>query len=448
MALALGFSVFGCHTSTDIGLGLGGDDLINAIYTDTVSLGYSTVISDSAVNGNANYILSGNIVDPVFGKVEAVAYVQPSLIPLYNSSGIITNDAGAILYDTLKLSKSSPIIDSLRLRIYTDGLVYGDTNAISKFTVHRLTNILGKRNYNNDEKQTYDPTPLASFQFNLPQLRHDSTKVIGAYFVNLPKELAQELINTAVEANGNNETFLSKYRGFAIVPDKSNKAIYGFKTGQLDINNLLIPFWHFEGDTVSTAHAFNFSGPRYSNVTFDRSGTAVASLTKSKNELPISSTNNKLYLQGGSGIATKIDLSPLKNLGNIKIAKATIELRLDPSSINGLYYKTYYTTLAEVGTNNQQKRNGSNQLNYIYGPLSTELAGEIFTLVDSSNYLNVNITNYLQRQTFNGSLDKQLLLQSSILNSTTSLGTLANDNLSRLVFTRPRLILYYTKNRE
>src|SRR5690606_31348526 len=61
LALAIGFSTLACHDPSELGFGLGTDSHLNAIFTDTVSIKYSTVLADSAVNGNANYILSGKI---------------------------------------------------------------------------------------------------------------------------------------------------------------------------------------------------------------------------------------------------------------------------------------------------------------------------------------------------------------------------------------------------
>jgi hypothetical protein len=450
LALAIGFSTLACHDPSELGFGLGTDSHLNAIFTDTVSIKYSTVLADSAVNGNANYILSGKIVDPAFGDVEAVAYFQPSLLPQFNSAGnIITATDGSYLYDTLSL-KSTPSIDSLKFRIYCDGnRVYGDTNAISTFRIHRLKEVMKSGNYNADEKQAYDPTPLAEFSLNLPQLRNDSTQALMAKFVSLPLDLAKEMVQAAADAKGDNKAFVEKFKGFAIVPDKNNKAVYGFSTGVLNLSGLnssVVPYYHFTGDTTSSFYIFNINGPRYTSFDFDRSKTALAGLSKSKNELPLSGSVERLYLQAGSGITPKIDLSALQHLGkNMKVAKATLEFQLDPAATNGLYKKSYFMTLAEADSKNQQKRNSAQQLVYLYNGQSDVIMGDQYTLLDTTNYFNVDITNYLQRQIFKGDLNKQILLLPGIPTTTAGTAMLANDNLARLVFLKPRLLLYYNK---
>lgn len=449
IALALSVSLFACHDPSEIGLGLGTDGTLNAIYTDTVSVSYSTVLADSAVNGNSIYLLSGNITDPVFGPVEAVAYFQPSLFPQFNASGtIITGSDGSVLYDTLSLPAST-VVDSMNFRLYYDGSrVYGDTSAISKFKIHRLTEVMKTTSYNGDEKLVYDPQPIAEFQFSLRDLKNDSTGYMKAFFVPLPKTLAQEIIDEAAAAKGNNTTFISKFKGFAIVPDKNNKAVYGFSTGSFDLNGAsssMVPYWHTEGDTVRQLYVFDINGPRFSSLTFDRSKTALASLTKDHNEMPLTTAADRLYLQGGSGISPKIDISALKHLGkDVKVAKAVLEFELDPSKLNSLYRRAYYLTLAEADSRNQQKRNSSNQRIYLFNGLGDVVMGNYYTLSDTSTFLNVDITNYVQRQIFKGDLNKQLLLLPAAV-TTSGAAVLANDNISRLVFLKPRLLLYYNR---
>jgi hypothetical protein len=448
IALALGFSA--CHDPSELGFGLGTDGKLNAIFTDTVSVQYSTVLSDSSVNGNAYYILSGKASDPVFGDVEAVAYFQPSFFPQFNSSGnYLTNADGSLLFDTLTL-KENPIIDSLAFRVYCDGSrIFGDTNAISTFRIHRLKNVMKTSNYNSDEKLEYDPEPLAEFSFNLPQLRHDSTHALMAKFVYLPKAIATEMVQAAHDAKGNNDEFIKKFKGFAIVPDKNNKAIYGFATGLINLSGLnssMIPYWHYSGDTTSTYYIFNINGPRYTHFDFDRSKTTLASLGKSENELPLSAAADRIYLQSGSGISPKIDLSALKYLGkDMKVAKATLEFQIDASKLSPQFGKQFYMTLAEADAKNQQRRNSANQLVYLYNGQGDVTVGDQYVLSDTTTYFNVDITQYLQKQIFKGDLNKQLLLLPGTPTTTTGTLILSNDNLTRLVFLKPRLLLYYNR---
>ncbi len=102
-------------------------------------------------------------------------------------------------------------------------------------------------------------------------------------------------------------------------------------------------------------------------------------------------------------------------------------------------------TVAEADNKNQQKRNSAQQLVYLFNGQSDVVMGEQHTLLDTAAYFNVDITNYLQRQIFKGDLDKQILVLPGIPTATAGTAVLSNDNLSRLVFLKPRLLLYYNK---
>jgi hypothetical protein len=99
--------------------------------------------------------------------------------------------------------------------------------------------------------------------------------------------------------------------------------------------------------------------------------------------------------------------------------------------------------LAEVGAKNQQTRNSSNSLNYLT-PLGSDLAGVVYSLVDSTNTINMDITNFLQKFTNKISGSNSLMIMPAAVIASGS-GLLAGDNLRRSVFLKPKLKIYYTK---
>lgn len=447
LALSIGFLAYSCHFPTDIGFGTD-NGTHTAFFTDTLSLGYSTVLADSAVNGNSNLVLVGNADDPVFGKVNAVAYFQPSFSPVFNLDGSYATDTkGKIIFDTLQFPENA-VLDSLTLRLYSNEIGYGNTDKIAKYTVHRLKNIIpADKRYDMSQTQEYEETPLAEFEYSFASMRDLATGRLKVKTINLPLSLARELILTGLEANGDNEAFIKKFKGFAIVPDPANEALYGFTTGYLDItgaSSSLIHYWHMPEDTTASLNILNINGPRHSSLKIDRKTSVLSHLSHQNNELKADQTNNRFYLQTGTGLATKIDLSGIRNLGDIKIDKAVLEFRADPGTVNSAFNTPKNFALAETGSNNQQKRNDKNQLLYIQNGVD-EIVGSNYSLVDSSNYLNLDITKYLQKQMFKSDLNKQLLLLPTTPISGSTSSILTNDNISRIVFMKPRLLLYYNK---
>ncbi|MCP9770334.1 DUF4270 family protein [Lacihabitans sp. LS3-19] len=427
--------VFSCENPGEIGFDLDGTQNGASIYTDTLSLDISTVLADSTVNGKSNYLMFGNVTDPIFGNIKATTYFQPTMVGY-------TDVNGAVAYDTLKVN-ANPIADSLRLRLVNFGLIYGDTLAKNFFSIHRLKSPMDyNKRYNAEDKLEYESTEIAKFGVTLKSFKNDSA--FNSYYIDLPKSIAQEILNAAPSINGDNSKFVSAFPGFAIVSEGSNKSVYTILTGPYSAStSTLIADWHYEGDTTKYFYQFDLNGPRHTSFEFDRSGTALAALSKSNNEINSNKTGNLSYIQGGSGISTKINFDNISKLGtNIKVSKAILEFNTLPNSLDGLYPKVFNYVLAETGTNNQQLRSSGNIPTYLT-PIGNDLSGVSFTL-DTTQTVNLDITNFLQKLTNKKVTSTSIILMPAALLSTGN-GILANDNLRRMVFTKPKLKIYYSK---
>jgi hypothetical protein len=426
-----------CENPTDIGFDFDGNADAVSVYTDTLGLEVSTILADSTVNGNSNFILSGVYNDPELGSVKASAYFQPSLVAYATSSG-------AAALDTFSV-KANPVADSLRLRIVSSGQIFGDTATRSFFNIYRLKSSMNlTKNYNGDEKIEYEGESLARFGINSKSFKTDSNTAI-AVFITLPKSIAQEILGVAPATGADKSKFNNAVKGFAIVPESTNKAVYSFATGPLGPNtSTLVANWHYEGDTTKYLYTFDLNGPRHTFYEFNRGATLLSSISRGKNELNSKLTNNHTYVQGGSGLSTKVNFDKVKNLGsNIRVSKAVLEFQLKPESLSSLQPKIFNFVLGEVGSNNQQTRNSSNLLSYLT-PIGNDLSGAVYTLTDSTNTINIDVTNYLQKITNRTVTSKGLMIMPAVL-TTSGNGLLANDNLRRVVFRKPKLKLYYTK---
>lgn len=429
---------FSCENPSEIGFDFDGNADATSVYSDTLNLDISTILSDSTVNGQSNYLLTGTINDPQFGNVNATAYFQPTLV-------VYATTSGTTAIDSLNV-KANPIADSLRLRIVNSGLIFGDTLTRSFFNIYRLKSSMNySKNYNGNESIQYEGESLARFGVNSRSFKNATYDSLRAVFVDLPKSIAQEILNAAPTAGGDNSKFNAAIKGFAIVSESTNKAVYSFTTGPFSgSTSTLIANWHYTGDTTKYVYQFDLNGPRHSYLDFNRGSTILSQLSKSKNELSSKLTNSVSYVQGGSGISTKINFANVKNLGtNVRVSKAVLEFNLKPETVNPLFPKIYNFVLAEVGANNQQSRNSSNSLIYLT-PLGSDLSGVVYTLVDSTNTINLDITNFLQKLTNKTNTANALMLMPAVI-TTSGNGLIANDNLRRVVFTKPKLKIYYTK---
>lgn len=438
IAATLSLFIISCENPTDISLFQ--DDSLNskAVYSDTLALDLSTVLADSNNTASLNYVMTGNATDPVFGKVNAIAYLQPTL------RNFTIPGSGSIV-DTFRIDKDV-VIDSINLSIIYDGFgFYGDTLSKSTFGLYRLKKSLGTgKNYNGSDLQELESNPIVKFSVTQKSFRTRGD-TLKAYLLKLPQNtIAGELVAAGSASVANTIKFIDLVKGFAIVPEKDNKTVYPFRTNSGTSG--IIVYWHKMGETSVRGYKFEFNGKNYSYLNFDRTGTALASLNKTNKEIKNKVTKDLTYVQSGSGIYTKVNFAKLKNLGsNLKISKATLEFEQVKDVSTIFFPKAYSYTVAEVGFNNEQKRNASNLPIYIT-PIGSDLSGFTSRLVDSTNLLSVDVTNFVQKLGLSGKYDASILLLPSVSTQEAGNSILANDNLRRSVFRRPKLKIYYTKN--
>jgi Domain of unknown function (DUF4270) len=420
-----------CENPNEIGFDLNNEIGGKAIYSDTLSLDVSTVLSDSAVNGAANYIMAGGAMDPVFGSAKASSYFQPTL--KYRAENII---------DTFKLRGTNPIVDSIRLRIVHSGLLFGDTLSKTQFGLYRLKSSMRTSNYDAKESIETEATPLLKFIVTPNAFRN----LTRDYYITLPKTLGDEILAAATANPTDNKKFISQFKGLAIIPDANASTLYTFLTGPYGIStSTLITYWHTQGDAALKFYEFDLNGPRHSNVKFDRAGSKLSGLTANTPELAINKSNTLCYVQGGSGMSAKVNFSNLSKLGtNIKVSRAVLEFT-GPKEFNSIFFpKIFNFAIAEADTRNQHLRNGAKQLTYIT-PIGTDLTSGLQKLVDSTNVVSADLTNLVQRIVNKKQYNTSILLLPAVP-TVDGNSILSNDNLRRMVFLKPKLKIYYTKN--
>ena len=435
LTLAL-LSVFflACENPTEIGYDFDGSASTKAYFSDTLTLAASTILADSNVNGKANYLMAGITEDPVLGKIKTSAFFQPSLVP---------GEDGVTLLPFKVLSTA--IADSVELRLINFGLIFGDTVQRQTFYIHRLNASMNySKNYNGDEGISYESTPLTRFIVNSRSFKNDTSNAPQAFYVKLPKSLAEELVKIDTTTGKTKEAFNAKFRGFAIVPDNGSKAIYTFNTGLLNSATCtFITYWHYPGETEVYSYNFDLNGPRHSQVIADRTGTPLANLTKANKEIKASLTGSKTYVQGGTGIGTKIDFSNIATYGeNLNISKATLSFSLDQTTLNVLRPQVFNFVVSELDANNKQVRNSSNNLTYLT-PLSISAEGTIAS-VDTTQTIYIDVTNFIQKLASKKGLYSSLLISPAAVTASGG-GILSNDQIRRAVFLKPKLEIYYAK---
>ncbi|MBN2610596.1 MAG: DUF4270 family protein [Bacteroidales bacterium] len=292
------------------------------VLCDSFSLNISTVMLDSFITSGTETALCGSYADSLFGFVSSRSYFELGL-PEINLD-------------------EEDIYDSTVLILKYTGYSYGDTNKINSIKVFPLLENLDPDADGNcyNINKTECRTGLIGEKAFCPMPNSiDSVSIrIGDDF---GKELWQLVVDNS-ELFSSQETFRAYLPGICIAPDENNpSAIIGFKAGAGEI--FLRIFSHRYGETVEAVYTdflLTSSELQYNNIVTDFNGTPLQLLQSQKEDISSSLTGNCSYLQGVTGLLTKISIPYFHNFllsENTRLLRAEIVLR--PHNYSYLEFK-------------------------------------------------------------------------------------------------------------
>ncbi|WP_373055912.1 DUF4270 family protein [Zunongwangia sp. H14] len=273
---------------------------------DTLSVLSSTFKFDSIPVSGTNRLLIGSYDDPVFGRTSAESYVQ-----LSNNTYTLDNDAE---------------FDSIALILKYDGYTYNDTIPLQKFMVAEVLEDIEPEEdyYYNTTTFNAAENYLGEKLFNpLPHIRDSiQINVNDDYGRTMFEKLRDNDINSSDE-------FLREYPGLVISSDDSNTAILGFSK-----ESYLRIYYSIESETEDDERhldfAFNFTNS-FHHIASSFSGTFFEDIEDQEDYLSSTTTEDKSYIQSGTGIATRLDFPSLERLNDIAGTGAIIEANLKVS---------------------------------------------------------------------------------------------------------------------
>lgn len=301
------------------------------IYIDNLDVSVSTFRYDSLVTSGTKVALIGQFTDNTMGTLQSSSY-----LPFGSNSLRITGD--------------NAVFDSIQLNLYQSGYNYGDTLYNTTINVHRVTEEIeygdNTTSLYNNTSFSYDPEVIGSLSYLfVPSDKEELT-------INLSYTFGQELFSYLrlparpdIEEQG-----LSRYfKGLHVAAGSGSNSIVGYFVN--DTSFYLRLYYHL-GNNNETALSYDIkcisTGLQFNNISTDSQNAIMSKLS----EDPISSdsTNNCGFIQGGSGIFTRIDFRNLREFyqqhQNYQIVKA--ELQICPSKEMNLDYlpqklNVYYT---------------------------------------------------------------------------------------------------------
>lgn len=259
-----------------------------------------SVRTDNQQAGVINRLLAGRYVDPMLGEVSATAYMQLRLSSL----------------DTIP---PSSVYDSLVFEIQLDNYAYGASGSTPEsFSIREITedsisysipiqpyyfhNNLGYGNSMGDASFTINYDSLSKLT---GQSQPDTAYTVRVK-LNEDTDFNARLFDLLKNNTDNALKDLKKFRyaikGLAIVPESPGSSIIGY-TGASQSKSRLTLYYHTDTDTLT--REFFFDSGSFTNIMTNRTGDlAGAALYES-----IEPASNLRYLQNGSPVITRIDLS-------------------------------------------------------------------------------------------------------------------------------------------
>ena len=322
-------------TPEDIGLPLlPGEDLLNAEFTDTLTLIAHTVKDDSLKTDETSPMLLGNVNDPIFGITQASIFTQLSI-----PSGKTNPSFG-----------SNPVLDSAVLSlVYSAGQYYGNLTP-QKFEVYELSDTMstGASYYSNQMKPYYTTQQIGS-EIITPDVKDsvfvDTVKQLPQLRVHLDKNLFQNFLDTSSSYGSSyisTAAFQIFFKGIYVKSSTTGTSGDG-AIMYIDMTHTysrLTLFYH--NDSISTPSAFSYyfgisktECARFSH--FDHDYSSSADITAQLNSAYTIAEDN-VYVQPMAGVRAKITFPYINDFfrnGKVAINKAELILPVEPNSITG-----------------------------------------------------------------------------------------------------------------
>ena len=331
--------VWACEEPKEIGLPP--TTPVGVAYSDTLTVVRETVRFDSVRSNDQSNLMVGRYNDPVFGKVQARAFVQ------------LTSYRDFVVTDSSTTNVTAPeriVYDSTRLFLDYDRLYYGDTLQTQELQVYRLSDSLNSTiNYDISSSVKADAQPLVR-QIIRPQ---PNTTDSLSFRLTLPDAFGRELLllaNTDAGKLANPALFRAQFRrGLMLTTTSSDRAaMLGFSSG-----SAVVVYYHVAGERTAKGQGFLLNGKRFNQITADRSGTALSALQRGQT-LAAASTNGRTFVQPATGVTTKLTFPTLTSLtktGRVAINRADLIITPTTSNDVSVYYPPILT-LIEVDEKN------------------------------------------------------------------------------------------------
>lgn len=332
IVLFFGILFISCDSDVDAGEFVVGSDNLSVtnkvILIDTATVEVSTINFDSLKTSGQSRILLGNYDDPIFGKVKSDSYFQ------------LTSSAYNLQTTSSDTEGANYVFDSIRMVLVPDKYYYSDTTKVQSISIHRLLQKVKPNteddSFYNNSSLNYDAASIGTASFKPMPNRQDTVfvKMDAVFGDALFQKLKKREITTEDE-------FIEYFKGLVIRSVSENSScMMGFKTtGSLQL------FYSKKVSESGTSLLKEFTiddvSKQFNRISLDRTGTILKDLPGTTERLSSDLTENKSFIQSGTGLACRIDFPNIKELKYITEKGTIVDAKLIIRPVNNTYSKTY-----------------------------------------------------------------------------------------------------------
>jgi len=321
------------------------------LLVDTFSVNISTVKLDSVPTSDVDEAMIGKYYNKHTGSLEMLHYFNINM-----ASGI----------SSISYSDETDIFDSLTVRMNYSHYYVGDTIQPFEMSLYHLTKEIdyidngSSSDYlYNITSFPYDLTPLGTITVKVPKpIQNDTLEF------RIDDTIGKEIINMVAENSSvieSNDNFMGYLKGFVLKTNSENsKAILGFTQDSIRLKL----YTHRIGLVKKERKYEFFSGISYNQAIADRSGTSFNSLSEQKTEISSNLTDTLSYIQGSSGIVTRIDFPTMGEsfFEYMSLFKAQLKLYIPEAIASGIDYEKLPSTLTLYSTSTNNTLNTSSSI--------------------------------------------------------------------------------------
>ncbi len=283
--------------SSDVG-GKWVDSSFRNVLVDTCTVQLSTILTDSITTSGDSITQIGRYSDNYRGFIQSAFFTE------YNVASTTFSPDKRYVFDSITIS------------LTYSGDYLGDTLLFRPgISIHRLTENLELTSGNylyNTSSFSYNKTPITTFSYR-PKPNSKET-----FEVRLPDEFGKEFFELVEKQSiflDNQDRFRQHFPGLTLVPDDSGSCITGFAVND---TSMCVKMYYREIHTSTVERTLTFT-PRtnycFTKASQDFTGSPFDGILAGTNHaVPSASTQNISYLQGLSGVYSKLEFPYLNNL--------------------------------------------------------------------------------------------------------------------------------------